>query len=66
MPLPPLKDQFDALLRLPSISCTQADLDQSNLPVVELLASWLSDLGFECRILPIANQPGKEIGRAHV
>ncbi|HBT55988.1 acetylornithine deacetylase [Halopseudomonas aestusnigri] len=59
MPLPPLKDQFDALLRLPSISCTQADLDQSNLPVVELLASWLSDLGFECRILPIANQPGK-------
>ena len=38
MSLPTLKAQFDALLKLPSISCTQPALDQSNLAVIEQLA----------------------------
>ncbi|MDF3933594.1 acetylornithine deacetylase [Pseudomonas citronellolis] len=57
MPLPSLKDRFAQLLALPSVSCTQASLDQSNRPVVELLASWLGDLGFACELQEV--QPGK-------
>ena len=37
MPLPPLKDQFAALIAAPSVSCTQAALDQSNRQVIDLL-----------------------------
>lgn len=59
MSLPSLKQQFAALLAAPSISCTQADLDQSNLGVIHLLADWLGQLGFACDIQPIAGQPGK-------
>lgn len=57
MPLPSLKDRFAHLLALPSVSCTQPALDQSNRPVVELLATWLGDLGFACELQEIA--PGK-------
>lgn len=57
MPLPSLKDRFAQLLALPSVSCTQPALDQSNRPVVELLATWLGDLGFACELQEIA--PGK-------
>lgn len=59
MPLPPLKAQFAALLQTPSISCTQPAHDQSNLPVIHLLASWFEELGFNCTIQPIAGTPGK-------
>lgn len=59
MPLPSLKAQFAALLQTPSISCTQPEHDQSNLAVIQLLAGWLSELGFDCRIQPIADAPGK-------
>ncbi|CDF86857.1 Acetylornithine deacetylase [Pseudomonas knackmussii B13] len=57
MSLPSLKDRFAHLLALPSVSCTQATLDQSNRPVVELLANWLSDLGFACKLQEVT--PGK-------
>ncbi|SDS75504.1 acetylornithine deacetylase [Halopseudomonas litoralis] len=59
MPVPSLKAQFAALLQTPSISCTQPELDQSNLPVIHLLSDWLSALGFTCNIQPIAGAPGK-------
>ncbi|MBO3277500.1 acetylornithine deacetylase [Pseudomonas schmalbachii] len=57
MPLPSLKERFAALVASPSVSCTQAALDQSNRPVVELLAGWLGDLGFRCELQEVA--PGK-------
>ena len=57
MPLPALKAQFAALIAAPSVSCTQPAWDQSNLPVIELLASWLGDLGFACEVQTIS--PGK-------
>ncbi len=59
MPLPSLKAQFAALLQTPSISCTQAEHDQSNLPVIHLLADWLGSLGFDCRIQMVAESPAK-------
>ncbi|MCW2269152.1 Acetylornithine deacetylase [compost metagenome] len=57
MPLPSLKDQFAALIAAPSVSCTQAALDQSNRAVIDLLAGWLGDLGFTCDIQQVT--PGK-------
>ncbi|WP_416770911.1 acetylornithine deacetylase [Pseudomonas sp. RHF3.3-3] len=57
MPLPSMKDQFAALIAVPSVSCTQPSLDLSNRPVIDLLAGWLSDLGFNCDIQPVS--PGK-------
>lgn len=57
MPLPSMKDQFAALIAAPSVSCTQANLDQSNRPVIDLLAAWLGDLGFACDIQQVS--PGK-------
>lgn len=59
MAIPSLKAQFDALLKAPSISCTQADMDQSNLQVVHLLADWLGALGFKCTVQDIPGEPGK-------
>ena len=57
MPLPSLQDQLAALIATPSVSCTQPHWDQSNRPVIELLAAWLGDLGFACEIQDVA--PGK-------
>ena len=54
MPLPSMKDQFAALIAAPSVSCTQAHLDQSNRPVIDLLATWLGDLGFACDIQQVS------------
>ncbi|MDX1269039.1 MAG: M20/M25/M40 family metallo-hydrolase, partial [Oceanisphaera sp.] len=57
MPLPSFKEQFAALIAAPSVSCTQAHWDQSNRPVIELLSSWLGDLGFACDVQQVS--PGK-------
>ena len=57
MPLPSFQEQFAALIAAPSVSCTQASLDQSNRAVIDLLSSWLGDLGFTCEIQQVS--PGK-------
>ncbi|WP_068824974.1 acetylornithine deacetylase [Pseudomonas sp. BMS12] len=57
MSLPSLKEQLAALIAAPSVSCTQPRWDQSNRAVIELLATWLGDLGFACEIQEVA--PGK-------
>lgn len=54
MPLPTLKERFAALVATPSVSCTQASLDQSNGPVIHLLAGWLSELGFACDVREVS------------
>lgn len=54
MPFPTLKDRFAALIAAPSVSCTQAALDQSNSVVIHLLANWLTDLGFACDIRQVS------------
>jgi acetylornithine deacetylase len=59
MAIPSLRAQFDALLQTQSISCSQPNLDQSNLGVIHLLATWLEELGFNCRVQDIPNEPGK-------
>ena len=57
MRLPNIMEQFKMLIGLPSVSCTQPDLDQSNAGVVHQLAEWLEPLGFACNINEV--EPGK-------
>ncbi|ORU91672.1 MAG: acetylornithine deacetylase [Cycloclasticus sp. symbiont of Bathymodiolus heckerae] len=48
-----------ALIGTPSVSSTSNRHDQSNLPVIHLLADWLENLGFSVDIHTLENQPGK-------
>lgn len=57
--VPGIKDLIDSLLSTPSISCTNGDIDQSNIPVIELLADLLETMGFRCEIQHIDDNPGK-------
>jgi len=50
---PKLIDMMSQLIATPSISCTQDYLDQSNQPVINLLANWAESVGFHCEIQQI-------------
>lgn len=50
---PELMQMIRQLIATPSVSCVNPAIDQSNLPVVELLANWLQPLGFAVEILPV-------------
>ena len=50
---------INQLLSTPSISCTSAEIDQGNLPVINLLAGWFEDLGFQCEIQPLGHHKNK-------
>lgn len=52
------QNQLAQLVAIPSVSCAVPSWDMPNLPVVELLANWLSDAGFQTRIMHLA-QTGK-------
>lgn len=52
------REQLQQLVAIPSVSCAVPEWDMANLPIIELLASWLDDMGFRTQILPLA-QPGK-------
>lgn len=52
-------DRLQQLVADPSISCSDPKYDMSNQGVVNLLANWLEPLGFECRIEPVPDHPGK-------
>jgi acetylornithine deacetylase len=56
---PDLITQLTQLVAASSVSSTQASLDQSNLGVINALASWLTDLGFVAEILPLPGQAHK-------
>ncbi len=58
MNLKTYQTQLAQLVALPSVSCGVPSWDMSNLPVIELLANWFSDLGFSTQIIPLA-QTGK-------
>ena len=56
MPLPHrrLLDQLGQLIATPSVSSTDPHWDQGNRPVVELLAAWAADIGFDTEILDVS------------
>ncbi len=57
--LPKVLDQFKQLIAIPSISSCDPELDQSNRGVVELLATWLEDLGFTIELMPLESNHDK-------
>jgi len=57
--VPGVKEMLAQLVALPSISCTSADWDHSNEPVIRLLAEWLQALDFAVEILEVPGMPGK-------
>jgi len=50
---PKLMDMMRALIATPSVSCITPALDQSNRPVIDLLAGWLDQLDFQVDIMPL-------------
>ncbi len=57
--IPKLLTRLAQLIETPSVSCTAPGWDQSNLPVIELLAGWLESLRFTCEVLPVPGHPDK-------
>jgi len=57
--IPDIKQLIDQLLSTPSISCTSAEIDQGNLPVIHLLANWFESFGFQCEIQYLTNEKNK-------
>jgi len=47
------------IIAIPSISSTDPHWDQSNQPVIQLLADWFSQLGLHTEISPVPGLPGK-------
>lgn len=57
--VPDFVASLSQLVALPSVSSTRAQRDMSNEPVIDRLASWFETLGFECRKMPVPDNPGK-------
>ena len=54
-PSPTLLEMIEQLVAIPSVSSTQAQFDTSNKPIINCLANWLDDLGFQIEIIPSSN-----------
>ncbi|MGM8226103.1 acetylornithine deacetylase [Cellvibrio sp. ARAG 10.3] len=52
------QQQLQQLVAIPSVSCAVPEWDMPNLPVIELLANWLDEMGLRTKILPLP-QKGK-------
>ena len=50
---------FTQLIAAPSVSSVNSEFDMGNKLVIDLLAGWLSDLGFEIELQEISDQPIK-------
>lgn len=59
MAIPNFINLYQQLIALPSISSDDAGLDQSNKPLIDLLAGWLEELGFDINIQPVPNTRNK-------
>lgn len=59
MSYPDLSNMMRTLIGSPSVSSVSPQWDQSNRGVIESLADWCRDAGFQVEILDIPGQPGK-------
>ncbi|MCC6136310.1 MAG: acetylornithine deacetylase [Candidatus Contendobacter sp.] len=61
MPTSParLLERIRRLIATPSVSSVSPQFDQSNRPVIDLLADWLESAGFTVRIEPLPERPDK-------
>lgn len=56
---PKLNDMLKQLIAAPSMSSVSPEFDTTNREVVDLLATWLDDLGFQVSVTPLPSQPHK-------
>lgn len=56
---PTVRGMLQQLIATPSVSSVSEQFDQSNRAVIELLAQWLADIGFEVDVLPLPTQKHK-------
>ena len=56
---PQLTELMQQLIAVPSISCTNPALDQGNRDVIDALADWLQNLGFNTHIQPVSDDGSK-------
>lgn len=56
---PKLLEMIHELIATPSISSVNPDFDQSNRPVIDLLANWLTGLGYAVEVLPVGDSGDK-------
>ncbi|MGV6826325.1 MAG: acetylornithine deacetylase [bacterium] len=59
MNTPRLKEMFQALISMPSISSVSPEWNQSNEVVIDTLAEWFGNLGFSIEKMPVPGCPGK-------
>lgn len=59
MNTPSFFTMYQQLIAQPSISSLDPSWDHSNKQVIDLLADWLTPLGFHCEINELTNKPGK-------
>ncbi|OZI15615.1 acetylornithine deacetylase [Sodalis-like symbiont of Philaenus spumarius] len=59
MKIPPFIQLYRALIATPSISATDAALDQNNEALINLLAGWFRDLGFQVEVQPVPGTRNK-------
>lgn len=52
-------ERLSQLVKTPSVSSHSPRWDMGNAEVIQLLASWLQDLGFSVQILPVEGQANK-------
>ena len=57
--LPAFIEIYRQLIAAPSISSTEAETDQSNETVINLLAAWFETLGFDVEVQPVPETRGK-------
>lgn len=57
--LPQFDEMLTTLVSEPSVSSASADIDRSNLRVIEHLANWLDSLGFKTDLIPLPDNPKK-------
>jgi acetylornithine deacetylase len=57
--IPPLLDMIRDLIGTPSVSSVDPSLDQGNRAIIELLANWLDDTGFQVEIMPLPGSTSK-------
>lgn len=59
MKIPPFIELYRAFIATPSISATDAVLDQSNEALITLLAGWFRDLGFQVEVQQVPGTRNK-------
>jgi acetylornithine deacetylase len=57
--IPNIQSLINQLLSTPSISCTNQDIDQGNINVINLLANWFESMGFQCEIQTLKHHRDK-------